>query len=104
VEGNDVATGLKWMLASNSVVIMPNPTVESWLMEGLLNPYVHYIPVKDDFSDLDVILEWCKNNDRKCREISQNANKWIQQFMDNEQELKLHNRITEWYKKNVVLK
>lgn len=34
--GNDVASGLKWMLASNSVVFMPLPRVETWAMESLL--------------------------------------------------------------------
>ena len=28
LEGNDVATNLKWLLASNSVVVMPSPTME----------------------------------------------------------------------------
>ena len=45
LEGNDVATNLKWLLASSSVVVMPTPTKESWLMEGLLRPYVHYLPL-----------------------------------------------------------
>ena len=35
-KGNDVASGLKWMLASNSVVFMPLPRVETWAMESLL--------------------------------------------------------------------
>ena len=103
IEGNDVATGLKWMLASNSVVLMPKPTIESWLMEGLLKPYIHYVPLKDDFSDLDEILDWCKKNDGKCKEISENARRWMKQFMNNDEELKLHNKIVQWYKENVIL-
>ena len=38
--------GLKWQLASNSVVFMARPSVVSFLMEDELVPYVHYIPVK----------------------------------------------------------
>ena len=41
LEGNDVASGLKWMLHSNSTVLMPKPTCESWACESLLRPYVH---------------------------------------------------------------
>jgi len=37
--GNDVASGLKWMLASNSVVFMPPPRVETWAMESLLQVF-----------------------------------------------------------------
>jgi len=41
--GNDVASGLKWMLASNSVVLMPLPRRESWAMESLLQVYVFHM-------------------------------------------------------------
>ena len=32
---------------------MKPPVVESWLMEGLLKPWVHYVPLAHDFSDLN---------------------------------------------------
>ena len=44
IEGNDVATNLKWALLSNSVVLMPIPTKASWFMEDMLIPFVHFIP------------------------------------------------------------
>lgn len=82
VEGNDVASGLKWMLSSNSVVIMPKPTCISIICENLLEPYVHYIPVKDDFSDLEDVYKWCLNNENKCFEIINNAKKYMSIFTD----------------------
>ena len=103
LEGNDVGTSLKWSLLSNSIVLMSKPIIEGWLMEGLLEPYVHYVPLQDDFSDLEEILEWCRNNDDKCKEISENSTKWMEQFLDKENELKLHNYLREWYKQNVTL-
>ena len=39
VEGNDVASGLKWALFSQSVVMMQPPTVTTWAMEELLEPW-----------------------------------------------------------------
>jgi hypothetical protein len=36
LEGNDVLTRLKWMLASNSVVFMPPPTALPFTMESKL--------------------------------------------------------------------
>jgi hypothetical protein len=101
LEGNDVATSLKWSLLSNSVVIMAKPTMESWLMEGLLEPYVHYVPLKDDFSDLEEIYEWCKQNDEKCKQISINATLWMNQFLNIDNETELHSTITNWYKSNI---
>jgi len=75
LEGNDVATDLKWKLASSSVVFMPEPVTESYMMESKLVPYVHYIPVKEDGSDLLKQLQWAKDNDEKCKWISEQANK-----------------------------
>jgi hypothetical protein len=103
LEGNDVGTSLKWQLSSNSIVLMAKPTIEGWLMEGLLEPYVHYVPLKDDFSDLDEIVEWCKDNDNMCKEISLNARKYMSQFMNEEDELLLHKMLCNWYKTHVNL-
>ena len=52
IEGNDVATNLKWIFRSNSVCFMRKPRFETWFMEGRLQPNVHYIELKDDFSDV----------------------------------------------------
>lgn len=42
LEGNDVASGLKWALLSNSVVLMPPPTFTSFVLEELFVPWMHY--------------------------------------------------------------
>lgn len=76
LEGNDVATGLKWAMASNSVVVMPRPTKETWLFEGLLRPYVHYVPL-DDPADAPGVLRWMRAHDAECANISANARKWV---------------------------
>ena len=75
--GNDVSTGLKWMLYSNSVVFMPRPKVVSWAMEDFLIPDIHYIQVKEDLSDLEDRLEWAMANDGLCQNISM----WATQYM-----------------------
>ncbi|GMI00603.1 hypothetical protein TrLO_g8472 [Triparma laevis f. longispina] len=85
-EGNDVSTGLKWGLQSNSAIIMPEPRVKSWLMETMLIPYVHYIPVSSDFSDLEEKVNWCFENDKECKEIGETGGCWIGQFLDGERE------------------
>ena len=46
IEGNDVATSLKWVMGSNSLALMPRPRIESWFMEGRLEPGVHYVEVR----------------------------------------------------------
>ena len=81
VEGNDVASGLKWQLYSNSIILMSEPTIESWLMEFKLKPFYHYVPIKKDFSDIISKIRWCNNNVEKCIEIIINSTNYITQFL-----------------------
>ena len=97
VEGNDKATGLNWMLASNSIVFMANPTKFSWLMEDKLKPNVHYILVKNDFSDLLQKIKWCDAHPNKCKEINRNAKQYMKKFMDQNNELKLELAVLNHY-------
>ena len=82
LEGNDVSSGLKWMLYSNSVVFMPTPRYESWAMESLLRPYVHYIPVAEDLSDIVEKVNWAKSNDAQCYHISMRASRFMEAFFE----------------------
>merc|ERR1711998_590381 len=77
VEGNDKDSGLNWKLNSNSIVLMPRPRCCSWLMETRLIPNFHYVLLKDDFSDLKQKYEWCKKNQKGCKQIVNNANKFM---------------------------
>lgn len=98
VEGNDFATNLSWILLSNSTVIMPKPTVLTWKIESELVPYVHYIPVKNDFSDLEEKFNWCLNNLDKCEKIAIYSKLYVLQFFDNEKEDKIITEVIKYYK------
>ncbi len=50
----------------------------------LLKPYIHYVPVKSDLSDLIEKIQWCRDNDEKCKEISQEALKFYQTYLSRE--------------------
>ena len=82
LEGNDVATNLKWILSSNSVCLMPRPTKETWFMEGLLEPGVHYVELRPDLEDLEEVVERLSNDEPTCARVIQNANAWTNQFRD----------------------
>jgi hypothetical protein len=85
IEGNDVASGLKWMLYSNSVVFMARPTVATWAMEDLLIPFVHYIPVANDYSNLLAMVHWAEEHDDACQEISRRATEYIEHLWISDQ-------------------
>lgn len=98
IPGNDKDTGLNWKLASNSVVLMSKPKIESWLMEGLLKPYVHYVPLNDNYSNLEEVIKWCKNNDDTVQKIVKNANNFMKQFENFENEKYIFDKIKNYYK------
>jgi hypothetical protein len=75
MEGNDVSSGLKWALFSNSVVLMPPPTFTSWAMEELLEPWVHYIPI--NATDVEDKMQWIVDNDDAARRIAVAGKLWI---------------------------
>jgi hypothetical protein len=81
LEGNDVATGLKWALLSDSVVMMQPPSFTSWAMEELLEPWVHYIPLNEDLSDVEEKMQWILDNDKKAQLIAQRGTLWIQDLI-----------------------
>ena len=97
VEGNDKDSGLNWKLNSNSLVLMPKPRVTSWLMETTLIPNFHYVLLKDDFSNLKKMLNWCNSNQKKCKKIISNANNFMKQFSNNEMEEKLEEVVINKY-------
>lgn len=86
LEGNDVASNLKWVMSSQSIAVMPKPKYETWFMEGLLVADVHYIIIKDDYSDLEQRLNYYINNQDKALQIIENANAYVQQFRNQENE------------------
>jgi hypothetical protein len=81
LEGNDVSSALKWAMYSQSVVLMPRPTQTSWAMEELLEPWVHYIPLEDDLTDMKEKVQWLIDNDEKAKQISERATLWIKDLV-----------------------
>ena len=87
LEGNDVASNLKWAMSSNSVAVMPRPRYETWFMEGRLVPNYHYIEIKDDFSDLEEKIHYYVAHPEEAEAITRHAHEWIAQFQDPDREL-----------------
>ena len=77
IEGNDVATNLKWIMSSNSVAVMPRPTYETWFMEGRLIPDYHYIEIKADYSDLEERLHYYIAHPERAETIIANAHRYV---------------------------
>jgi hypothetical protein len=80
LEGNDVASNLKWVMSSQSLAVMPLPRYETWFMEATLIPDYHYVLIRDDYSDLPEKMQYFIDHTDKALEIINNAHEYIRQF------------------------
>jgi hypothetical protein len=54
-----------WKLNSGSVLLKTNGPWRQWFYDDF-HPWVHYVPIADDFSDIDAKFEWCEAHPHKC--------------------------------------
>ncbi|KDM90657.1 glycosyl transferase family 90 [Photobacterium galatheae] len=80
LEGNDVATNLKWAMSSNSLCMMPKPKFETWFMEGTLKAGIHYVELKDDCSDIEEKVLYYSQHPEAAEAIIANAHEHVHQF------------------------
>ncbi|KGE13919.1 glycosyl transferase family 90 [Sphingobacterium deserti] len=86
LEGNDVASNLKWIMSSNSIAVMPEPTYETWFMEGRLIPDYHYLSILPDYSDLEEKLTYYIAHPEAAEAIARQANAYVEQFKNSKRE------------------
>lgn len=77
IDGHVSAFRLSLELGMGSVVLLQEHTVgqtnyRMWFARSL-QPFVHYVPVRRDLSDLIEKIEWCIAHDEECKQIAQNA-------------------------------
>jgi len=72
IDGNVNAHRLLTTMRTGSLIIRVSSPYISWF-DHLIKPDVHYVMVRPDLSDLESCIEWCMDNDSKCKEIAKNG-------------------------------
>uniref|UniRef100_A0A8C4RXF1 Protein O-glucosyltransferase 2 n=1 Tax=Erpetoichthys calabaricus TaxID=27687 RepID=A0A8C4RXF1_ERPCA len=72
IDGTVAAYRLPYLLASDSVVLKQDSIYYEHFYNDL-RPWMHYIPLKSDLSDLLEKIQWAKENDEEAKKIAQNA-------------------------------
>lgn len=80
IDGHVSAFRLSFDLSLGSLLLIVESDNKLWFSH-LLKPYVHYIPINRDLSNLTKIIKWCINNDKKCQEISRNGVNFYNKFL-----------------------
>lgn len=80
VDGHVNAFRLSLELSMGSVVLLADSKYRVWFRRYLI-PYVHYVPVKEDLSNLFEQIRWCRDNDKQCEDIAKNAKVFYDTFL-----------------------
>ena len=97
LEGNDVASNLKWIMSSNSLAVTPRLTCETWFMEGRLKGDVHFVEIQPDYSDLIEKMDYYTAHPAAAERIIHNANAYVEQFRDERRERYIALRVMQRY-------
>ncbi|MBQ9671622.1 MAG: lipopolysaccharide biosynthesis protein [Prevotella sp.] len=86
LEGNDVASNLKWVMNSNCIAVAPPMNYETWFMEGRLKGGEHFIEIAPDYSNLEERIAYYNDHPNEAKDIIENANQYCKQFFNKERE------------------
>ncbi len=72
IDGYGNAWGLMEKLILGCCVLKVDTPYEQWFYDRM-HPWMHYVPVKADLSDLEEKVVWCRENDAQCEWIGANG-------------------------------
>eukprot|EP00927_Polykrikos_kofoidii_P050630 TRINITY_DN44520_c0_g1_i1.p1 TRINITY_DN44520_c0_g1~~TRINITY_DN44520_c0_g1_i1.p1 ORF type:complete len:578 (+),score=47.17 TRINITY_DN44520_c0_g1_i1:33-1736(+) len=81
VEGDSAADRLSWQLFGGTVVIMPDGPWRSIAVLDLLEPWVHYVPVRYDLGDLVMRLQWLADHDEEAKRIALRGREFAHRYL-----------------------
>lgn len=80
VDGHVSAYRLSLEMSMGSVILLVESDWKIWYHNKLI-PYVHYVPVKRDLTDILDRIKWCRANDSECEQIATNALEFFQKYL-----------------------
>lgn len=84
IDGNaNTYSRCRWILLSNSTLLKVASPFHQWYYKAM-QPWVHYVPVKEDLSDLEEVLNRLKNDDELARRIAKNGSRLGEQIFSRE--------------------
>jgi len=70
------------LLATGRPVMIQHRKIEQWYFyNNTFIPWTHYIPVKEDLSDLDTQVNWLFNNPEKAEQIGKAGQQYVLQYL-----------------------
>ena len=86
VDGHVAAFRLSLEMGMGCCILLADSPYRLWF-SSMMEPMVHYVPVKADLSDLYDRIRWCRSNDKKCKKIAENARGFFLKYLQSEGQL-----------------
>ena len=80
VDGHVSAFRLSLELSMGSVLLLVDSKYRMWFRKHLV-AYEHYVPIKEDCSDLLDQIRWCRQHDDECKKIASNARTFYETYL-----------------------
>lgn len=84
IDGNSNSWNFMMKLRLGCCVLRVESEWHQWFSERL-RPWVHYVPIKRDFSDALQKVEWCLSNDAECAEIAAQGSQFARSMRFNDE-------------------
>lgn len=65
-----------WIMLSNSILVKQGSSKIEWFYPAI-KPYVHYVPVNENLTNIFEQLQWMKDHDQELQDISLNAQNFV---------------------------
>ena len=80
VDGHVSAFRLSLEMSMGCVILLAESKYRVWFRR-YLKPYVHYVPVEEDLSNLYTQIMWCREHDKECMQIALNAKRFYNTYL-----------------------
>ncbi len=85
MDGHTAPNRTSWILSSGCLMLMvASQYSDSTWIDRNLKPWMHFVPVKADLSDLEDQILWCRANDDECRAIVKRAHAFAKLYFSRE--------------------
>ncbi|SUZ33123.1 hypothetical protein ROE7235_02891 [Roseibaca ekhonensis] len=97
IQGHDCGSNLPWLLGTNCLILRQDM---AWQVcySAALEPWEHYVPIAEDFSDLPEKLAWARANPDACEAIIAKANSVADNLADHAFEDSLRRAVLDRYR------
>lgn len=74
IDGHTAPNRTSWILNSGCLMLLVESQYNdhTWI-DNNLKPWKHYVPINSDLSNLEEIINWCKDHDDECKKIVRQA-------------------------------